>query len=36
MVDGTMAAYDTPTAVKEQLGVATMDEVFLTLTRSTA
>jgi len=35
MVDGTMAAYDTPTAVKEQLGVRTMDEVFLKLTRTT-
>jgi len=36
MVDGTMAAYDTPTAVKEQLGVRTMDEVFLKLTRTSS
>ena len=36
MVDGTMAAYDTPAAVKAQLGAATMDEVFLTLTRSSS
>ena len=36
MVDGSMAAYDTPTAVKSQLGVQTMDDVFLKLTRSEA
>jgi len=34
MVDGTMAAYDTPSAVKSTLGVQTMDEVFLKLTRT--
>lgn len=36
MVDGTMAAYDTPSAVKSTLGVQTMDEVFLKLTRTSA
>ena len=34
MVNGRMDAYDTPSRVKEKLGVHTMDEVFLKLTRS--
>lgn len=34
MVDGSMAAYDTPAAVKASLGVQTMDEVFVRLTRA--
>ena len=34
MVNGRMDAYDTPIRVKEKLGVQTMDEVFLKLTRT--
>ena len=34
MVDGNMAACDTPKKVKADLGVNTMDEVFLKLTRA--
>jgi len=34
MVDGRIAAMGTPAEVRAQVGVATLDEVFLTLTRS--
>ncbi len=34
MVDGAMAAYDTPAALKQQFGSATMDEVFYQLARA--
>jgi ABC-2 type transport system ATP-binding protein len=36
MVDGAIAAMGTPTAVKASLGAASLDEVFLRLTRGTA
>lgn len=34
MVDGAMVAFDTPAKVKADIGVDTMDEVFLKLTRA--
>ena len=34
MVDGRIAAMGTPAEVRAQVGVATLDEVFLTLTRA--
>jgi ABC-2 type transport system ATP-binding protein len=34
MVDGRIAAMGTPAEVRAQVGVGTLDEVFLTLTRA--
>lgn len=34
MVDGVVAAMDTPAALRQQVGVASMDEVFYTLARN--